>query len=116
MLCRPPLWTHDGWLDAGRVYRVRKEDVGRGEVRGHRRAPGVLADEPGEPGAADAAPTSQDAMTITAIRHLHDVGQSIEALEARIDAIARRTLALLRAGSAISEIIDEFAGHPRSSP
>jgi len=57
---------------------VRKEDVGRGEVRG--------------------------------------VGRSIEALEARIDAIARRTLALLRAGSAISEIIDEFAGHPRSSP
>jgi len=45
-----------------------------------------------------------------------DVGQSIEALEARIDAIAQRTLALLRAGTAISEIIDEFAGHPRSSP
>lgn len=54
--------------------------------------------------------------TITAIRHLHDVGQPIEALDARIDAIAQRTIALLRAGTAISEIIDEFSGHPRSSP
>ncbi|MQA12032.1 MAG: MerR family transcriptional regulator [Pseudonocardiaceae bacterium] len=42
---------------------------------------------------------------INAIRDLHDVGHSLEALEARIDGIAQRALALLRAGAAIVEII-----------
>lgn len=42
---------------------------------------------------------------ITAVRNLQDVGQSLDALETRVDAIAKRTLALLRAGTTLSEII-----------
>lgn len=42
---------------------------------------------------------------IAAIRHLHDTAQPLDALEARIHAIAERSLALLRAGNTIAEII-----------
>jgi DNA-binding transcriptional MerR regulator len=42
---------------------------------------------------------------IEAIRDLHDVSHSLGALDARLAAIAQRALALLRAGTALSEII-----------
>lgn len=42
---------------------------------------------------------------ITAIRDLHDVDRSLDALEARVDTIAQRMLALLRAGTTLAEII-----------
>ncbi|MCP3805117.1 MerR family transcriptional regulator [Allokutzneria sp. A3M-2-11 16] len=42
---------------------------------------------------------------ITAIRDLQDVGETLDALASRIDSIAHRALALLRAGTVISEII-----------
>jgi DNA-binding transcriptional MerR regulator len=47
---------------------------------------------------------------LAALTDLHDVDQPLAALAARLDAIAARTLALLRAGSAIAEIIT--AGQP----
>lgn len=43
---------------------------------------------------------------VTAIRGLQDVGGSLDALDSRIDTIAQRALALLRAGGTLSEIID----------
>ncbi|GAA4902586.1 hypothetical protein GCM10023405_24310 [Streptomonospora salina] len=43
--------------------------------------------------------------TMTGIRRLHDVADPLAALESRVDAIARRTLALLRAGTDITDII-----------
>ena len=42
---------------------------------------------------------------VTAIRDLQDVDGSLEALDSRIDTIAQRALALLRADSTMSEII-----------
>lgn len=42
---------------------------------------------------------------LTAIRDLHDVGRSLDALQARIDVIGERTLALMRAGTVLSDII-----------
>lgn len=48
-------------------------------------------------------PDVQAAMT--AIRRLRAVDDPLESLRARVDAIARRTLALLRAGAAIADII-----------
>ncbi|QBI55783.1 MerR family transcriptional regulator [Streptomonospora litoralis] len=42
---------------------------------------------------------------MAAVRDLHDVGRSLGALEARVDSIARRTLALLRAGTTLADII-----------
>ncbi|GAA4238184.1 hypothetical protein GCM10022254_53070 [Actinomadura meridiana] len=42
---------------------------------------------------------------IEAIRDLRDVSHSLEALDARVDAIAQRALALLRAGTTLSEIV-----------
>lgn len=48
-------------------------------------------------------PDVQEALT--AIRRLEDIGQALDVLDARISSIAGRTLALLRAGSVISEII-----------
>lgn len=49
-------------------------------------------------------PDVQDA--ITAIRELHEVSHSLDALDARLQAIAERTIALLRAGAALGEIIE----------
>ncbi|WP_093412667.1 MerR family transcriptional regulator [Saccharopolyspora flava] len=43
---------------------------------------------------------------ITAIRELGDVSRSLAALDARLDAIARRTIALLRAGTLVAEIVE----------
>ncbi|MEB3367618.1 MerR family transcriptional regulator [Saccharopolyspora mangrovi] len=43
---------------------------------------------------------------ITAIRELRDVSHSLAALDARLEAIAQRALALLRAGALLAEIID----------
>lgn len=43
--------------------------------------------------------------TMTAIRQLQDLDDPLRALEARVDAIAQRTLALLRAGADIADII-----------
>ncbi|WP_227984836.1 MerR family transcriptional regulator [Nocardia spumae] len=43
---------------------------------------------------------------LTAIRDLHDVSHSLDALADRLDAISRRELALLRAGATLSEIIE----------
>lgn len=48
-------------------------------------------------------PEVQRAMT--AVRELHDVDDPLKALESRVDAIAQRTLALLRAGADIADII-----------
>jgi DNA-binding transcriptional MerR regulator len=42
---------------------------------------------------------------IAAIRDLHDVSHSLEALDARLNTIAQRALALLRAAATLSEII-----------
>lgn len=47
---------------------------------------------------------------ITAIRDLQDVGNSLEALNTRLDAIAERALALLRASTPLSEIIQSSRG------
>jgi DNA-binding transcriptional MerR regulator len=47
---------------------------------------------------------------ITAIRDLHDVSQSLGALDARLAAIAQRSLALLRAGTTLSEMIQPALG------
>ncbi|MEV5649941.1 MerR family transcriptional regulator [Nocardia sp. NPDC052254] len=44
--------------------------------------------------------------TITAVRDLGEVSHSIDALDNRLEVIARRTLALLRAGTLLAEIID----------
>lgn len=44
---------------------------------------------------------------ITALRDLGDVGDSLAALNARLDTIARRSLALLRAGALLAEILDQ---------
>lgn len=44
--------------------------------------------------------------TIAAIRDLADTSDSIAALDARLDSIAQRTLALLRTGSLLAEIIE----------
>lgn len=43
--------------------------------------------------------------TMTAIRQLQDLDDPLKALESRVDAIAQRTLALLRAGTDIADII-----------
>lgn len=43
---------------------------------------------------------------ITAIREMHDVSHSLAALDARLEAIAQRALALLRAGALLAEIIE----------
>ncbi|MEV0855721.1 MerR family transcriptional regulator [Nocardia fluminea] len=43
---------------------------------------------------------------ITAIRDLGDTSNSLTALDARLDSIAQRTLALLRAGALLAEIIE----------
>lgn len=48
-------------------------------------------------------PDARDA--VTALRDLRDIGRSLRALDSRIDAIAQRTLALLRAGAILHEII-----------
>lgn len=50
---------------------------------------------------------------ISAIRRLQDIDQSLDALDVRINDIARRTLALLRAGTVISGII---ASEPQPQP
>lgn len=54
--------------------------------------------------------------TMTAIRRLGAVDDPLESLRSRVDAIARRTLALLRAGAAAADIIapggQEFASPP----
>lgn len=50
---------------------------------------------------------------MTAIRDLHDVADSLEALDARLTTIAERTLALLRASATLSEIIRPSTGAPR---
>ncbi|TYK49816.1 MerR family transcriptional regulator [Actinomadura decatromicini] len=42
---------------------------------------------------------------VTAIRDLHDVKHSLEALDARLNTIAQRALSLLRAGTTLSEIV-----------
>lgn len=42
---------------------------------------------------------------ISAIRHLHGLAEPLAALEARIDSIAQRMLALLRAGTALFQVI-----------
>lgn len=47
---------------------------------------------------------------MTAIRDLQDVGRSLEALDARLDDIAERALALLRASATLSEIIQAASG------
>lgn len=44
---------------------------------------------------------------IAAIRDLREVSHSLGTLDARVSAIAQRALALLRAGSTLSEIIDQ---------
>lgn len=43
---------------------------------------------------------------ITAIREMGDVSCSLAALDARVEAIARRSLGLLRAGALLAEIIE----------
>ncbi|HWD06267.1 MAG TPA: MerR family transcriptional regulator [Amycolatopsis sp.] len=43
---------------------------------------------------------------LTAVRELADVASSLAALDARLQAIARRTLALLRSGAIMAEIIE----------
>lgn len=43
---------------------------------------------------------------ITAVRDLDDVSDSLTALDARLDAIAHRSMALLRAGAALAAIIE----------
>lgn len=43
---------------------------------------------------------------ITALRE-HDVSHSLAALDARLEAIAQRALALLRAGALLAEIIED---------
>lgn len=43
---------------------------------------------------------------ITAIRELHDVSHSLNALDERLGAIAQRSIALLRAGATLSQIIE----------
>lgn len=53
---------------------------------------------------------------VTAVRDLQDVGGSLDALDSRIDTIAQRALALLRAGSTLSEIIDRRREHRPSRP
>ncbi len=50
-------------------------------------------------------PDVQKAMT--ALRDLHDPSDSLVALDARIQSIAQRQLALLRAGSLVAEIIEK---------
>jgi DNA-binding transcriptional MerR regulator len=47
---------------------------------------------------------------ITAIRDLHDVSHSLGALDIRVATIAQRSLALLRAGTTLSEIIQSAPG------
>lgn len=47
-----------------------------------------------------------DVQTVmAAVRDLHDVGDSLDALEVRLDTIAQRALALLRAAATLAEII-----------
>ncbi|MFD3440446.1 MerR family transcriptional regulator [Streptomyces sp. NPDC058685] len=50
---------------------------------------------------------------ITAVRDLNDVSDSLAALDARLDTIAQRTLALLRAGTHLAAVIEStpMAGH-----
>ncbi|MFD3745356.1 MerR family transcriptional regulator [Nocardia sp. NPDC058633] len=43
---------------------------------------------------------------ITAVRELHDVSHSLDALDQRLESIAERTIALLRAGATLSETIE----------
>ncbi|MEQ0564786.1 MerR family transcriptional regulator [Amycolatopsis sp. NEAU-NG30] len=43
---------------------------------------------------------------LTAVRELHDVGDTVAALDARLENIGRRALALLRAGSLLAETIE----------
>lgn len=50
-----------------------------------------------------------------AVRELGEVGDPLDALAARIDLIARRTLALLRAGSALAAIVDPAQTGSRAS-
>ncbi|MFC4056367.1 MerR family transcriptional regulator [Actinomadura syzygii] len=47
---------------------------------------------------------------ITAIRDLHDVSHSLEALDTRLNTIAQRALALLRAGTTLAEIVQPTPG------
>ncbi|WP_181781972.1 MerR family transcriptional regulator, partial [Pseudonocardia pini] len=44
--------------------------------------------------------------SLAAVREWQEVGDPLEALAARLDALGRRTLALLRAGSVLAAIID----------
>lgn len=46
---------------------------------------------------------------ITAVRELTDVADSLAALDSRLEAIAQRTLALLRSGAILADIIDARA-------
>ncbi|MEV6135042.1 MerR family transcriptional regulator [Nocardia sp. NPDC051990] len=50
---------------------------------------------------------------ITAIRDLDDAGHSLEALDARLIAIAQRGLALIRAGATLAQIIRPIAEKER---
>jgi len=54
--------------------------------------------------------------TMTALRQLHDLDDPLTALESRVDAIAVRTLALLRAGADLSAIIMECLDHEPRRP
>lgn len=51
-------------------------------------------------------------VAIAAVRDLSDVSHTVAALDTRLDDIARRGLALLRAGSVIAEIIEESRPAP----
>nr|WP_231747429.1 MerR family transcriptional regulator [Auraticoccus cholistanensis] len=53
---------------------------------------------------------------LTAVRELGDVSSSVEALDARLLALAARSLALLRAGAALAEIIRPASAPPASHP
>ncbi len=50
------------------------------------------------------------ARAMTAIRDLGQVSDSLVALDARLDAIAQRAVALLRAGAILAEVIESSAG------
>lgn len=51
---------------------------------------------------------------MTALRDLQDVSSSLETLDARLEGITERTLALLRASATLSEIIQAASGAPAS--
>ncbi len=50
--------------------------------------------------------------TIAALRRLDDVAPTLTALDARLDAIARRTVALLAAGSDVARLLTGATGQP----